>query len=77
VNNTKEFKRYREVAMRSHVNSSFDKDCKNKNDKVDTIASLLSSFNLWNKNIPDMIRGYFDDFDNLLQILCSNTSCFF
>lgn len=63
----KDFKKYRDLAMRSHVNSKFVHLFENHNDKVDLIANLLACYNLWNKNIPDMVRGYFDDMENLLK----------
>ncbi len=62
-----DFEPYRSQALRSHVNSSFDHSISNFNKDVDQIAELLSTYNLWNKNIPDMIRGYFDDMTGILQ----------
>ena len=67
VLNYKDFKKYRDLAMRSHVNAKFVHVFENSNDKVDLIANLLACYNLWNKNIPDMVRGYFDDMENLLK----------
>lgn len=61
-----DFRRYRDIAIRSHVNASFDHTIVHSNEAVNIIASLLSCFNLWNKNLPDMIRGYFDDMTNML-----------
>jgi len=55
--------------MRSHVNSKFDHSILNFNEKVDLIADIISTFNVWNKNIPDMLRGYFDDMFELLKNL--------
>jgi hypothetical protein len=62
-----DFEPYRSQALRSHVNSSFDHSISNINKDVDQIAELLTTYNLWNKNIPDMIRGYFDDMTDILQ----------
>ena len=53
--------------MRSHVNSKFDHTIQNNITDVDTIANLISTYNIWNKNIPDMLRGYFDDMFEILQ----------
>jgi hypothetical protein len=64
-----DFEKYRSLAMRSHVNSKFDHSILNDNEKVDLIADIVSTFNVWNKNIPDMIRGYFDDMFELLRNL--------
>jgi DNA modification methylase len=75
-----DFKRYRNKAIRSHVNASFDHSIKNKNDKVDVIANLISCFNVWNRNIPDMIRGYFDDMTETLKklkmLMIENSKCY-
>jgi hypothetical protein len=30
---------------------------------------LIGTYNVWNKNIPDMLRGYFDDMQNMLERL--------
>ncbi len=69
VNSYADFDPYRTQALRSHVNSSFDHSITNINSDVNQIADLLSTYNLWNKNIPDMIRGYFDDMTKILQNL--------
>lgn len=61
VHDYRDFDKYREVAVRSHVNAKFDHDISNYDEKVDLIASLIGTYNVWNKNIPDMLRGYFDD----------------
>lgn len=75
-----DFERFRSMALRSHVNSKFSHDFTNSNKDVDTVASLISSFNIWNKNIPDMIRGYFDDMElmikNLSKILVDKAKCY-
>ena len=67
VKSYSDFEPYRSQALRSHVNSSFDHSITNFNKDVDQIAELLTAYNLWNKNIPDMIRGYFDDMTGILQ----------
>lgn len=80
VNRQEDFKEYRRMAVRSHVNSSFDHHVKYRNVKVNLIADLISSFNIWNKNIPAMIRGYFDDmtevFKNLQLLMIKGAKCF-
>lgn len=80
VRNYDDFERYRSLAMRSHVNSKFDHRIVNQNKDVDIIAELVSAFNIWNKNIPDMLRGYFDDMEKLLkhilQVLSTDAKCF-
>ena len=80
VENYDDFERYRSLAMRSHVNSKFDHKITNQNADVDLIADLVSTFNIWNKNIPDMLRGYFDDMEKLLKhivtVLSAGAKCF-
>lgn len=67
VHSYKDFQLFRSMALRSHVNSKFNHNFKNQNKDVDTIANLIEAFNIWNKNIPDMLRGYFDDMELMLQ----------
>jgi hypothetical protein len=67
VENYDDFSKYRSIAMRSHVNSKFDHKIINYQKDVDLISETISTFNIWNKNIPDMIRGYFDDTYELLK----------
>jgi DNA modification methylase len=69
ANDYNDFSKYRNAAMRSHVNSGFDHTFNSFIEDVDIISELISSFNIWNKNIPDMIRGYFDDMNRLLSQL--------
>lgn len=75
-----DFKKYRDVAVRSHVNATFDHTIANINQSVDLIANLISCFNIWNKNIPDMIRGYFDDMTHALtqlkKVMVLGARCF-
>ena len=66
VKDTKDFRKYRSGALRSHVNSSFDHTIMHFNNDVDIMAKLLSFYNLWNRNIPAMVRGYFDDMTKVL-----------
>ena len=76
----KDFRKYRSMAIRSHVNSKFDHTIKNSNASVDLISDLISCFNIWNRNIPDMIRGYFDDmtelFRRLYEVMIPHSKCF-
>jgi len=80
VSEYSDFREYRDQAIRSHVNSTFDHSIKNFNEKVDIIAELISCFNIWNKNIPDMIRGYFDDMTETLRrlkmLMISGAKCY-
>lgn len=80
VKTYKDFAQYRSIAMRSHVNSQFDHNIKNYQKEVDLIAEIISAFNIWNKNIPDMLRGYFDDTYELLKniktVLVKDAKCY-
>jgi len=80
VKKYKDFQYYRNLALRSHVNSKFDHNIKNYIKNAALISDLLSTFNLWNKNIPSMICGYFDDMFELLkklkQVLLINSKCY-
>ncbi len=80
VSGYSDFKTYRKMAIRSHVNSKFDHNIKNENNSAKLISDLVSCYNLWNKNIPDMIRGYFDDMEDVLfrlrQIMVDDSKCF-
>lgn len=80
VKTYKDFAQYRSIAMRSHVNSQFDHNIINYQKEVDLIAEIISTFNIWNKNIPDMLRGYFDDtyelIKNIKSVLVKDAKCF-
>lgn len=69
VENYADFSKYRSIALRSHVNAKFNHLIRNPNSDVDLIADTVSCFNIWNKNIPDMIRGYFDDMTDIIKRL--------
>ena len=61
-----DFAQYRNDAIRSHVNAKFDHTIVSQNKDVDLIAECISCFNIWNKNIPDMVRAYFDDMQKVI-----------
>jgi DNA modification methylase len=75
-----DFKKYRSMAMRSHVNSKFDHNIRNLNPSVNIVAEMISSFNIWNKNIPDMVKGYFDDMQDTLnrlqELMVPHSKCY-
>ena len=80
VSSYADFSKYRSIALRSHVNSKFDHAIKNKNESTALISEMVSCFNIWNKNIPDMIKGYFDDmtetFKRLKQVMATGSKCY-
>jgi hypothetical protein len=67
VSEYSDFAQYRNASVRSHVNSSFSKVIKNANKDVSVVTSALTGVTLWNKNIPDMVAGYFDDMTGILK----------
>ena len=80
VDEYSDFGKFREKAIRSHVNAKFDHKIMHSNNKVELIASLIGTYNIWNKNIPDMLRGYFDDMTEVLnrlyQLLKKGNCCY-
>lgn len=62
-----DFRKLRDLAIRSHVNGSVDKNLENKYDLIDWISEQVNTFKLWDKKIPLMIRAYFDDMTKVLQ----------
>lgn len=61
VSSYEDFATYRNLAIRSHVNSKFSHKISNPNEDIKVTAELISTFNIWNKKIPAMLEGYFDD----------------
>lgn len=62
-----DFAQYRNASVRSHVNSSFSKVIGNVDEDVEIVVSALAGVTLWNKNIPNMVAGYFDDMTSVLR----------
>lgn len=75
-----DFEKYRKIAMRSHVNSKFNHEISTKNEQVKLVADTIACHNIWNKNIPDMICGYFDDMHKIMQrvkeLMVSGARCY-
>jgi hypothetical protein len=72
VEGYRDFDKYREGAVRSHVNSKFSHEFKHENEFVNTTTDLIGTYNIWNENIPDMIRGYFDDMTQIMKTIFSS-----
>lgn len=68
INDYPDFKNLRKRAIRSHVNGSVDPNLKNQYFIIDWISAQLKEFDLWDKKIPKMIQGYFDDMTEVLKI---------
>jgi hypothetical protein len=62
-----DFAQYRNASVRSHVNSTFSKVIANSDDDVELVVAALTGVTLWNKNIPAMVAGYFDDMTGILR----------
>ena len=67
VSEYSDFARFRNASLRSHVNATFSKEIHNGNKDVALVSAALSEVTLWNKNIPDMVAGYFDDMTGVLR----------
>ena len=67
VDDYDDFAQYRDIALRSHVNSRFDPTITNSNKDVNVIADLIGTYNVWNKKIPSMLKGYFDDMHEIIK----------
>lgn len=66
-----EEKKIRNSAFTSHVQVQLKNTTHPKIKELKNYLSHIEKFNdeLWNKNIPNMIKGYFFDFENLLKDL--------
>lgn len=73
VNNKEEFRLLRNTGFRSNTNSLNNKPIVYKNEKLENLISLFDIHKLWNKRIPSVVRGYFDDTHTLLNKLYQQT----
>lgn len=73
VNNKEEFRLLRNTGFRSNTNSLNNKPIVYKNEKLENLISLFDIYKLWNKRIPSVVRGYFDDTHTLLNKLYQQT----
>lgn len=73
VSEKEEFKLLRSTGFRSNTNSLNQKPIVYKNKNVESLISLFDSQKLWNKRIPSVVRGYFDDTHTLLNKLYKQT----
>lgn len=74
-----ELKELREQSLVSHLNTKLNKRNQLKNKYVDYFSNIVSQKKLWNKKIPFMIQGYFEDMwlvlKGLYKILNKNAKC--
>ncbi|MET3728192.1 DNA modification methylase [Fictibacillus halophilus] len=61
VKDYKDFKKLRQMAIRSHVNGSVNPDMEHVYPLIKWISEEIDKFDLWDNKIPRMINGYFDD----------------
>jgi len=66
VKNYKEFKKISHSTIRSHLTLSRESKVEWTNPVIDDICEQLGKNEIWNKNIPSMIKGYFDDMHRTL-----------
>lgn len=74
INNKDEFRLLRNPGFRSNTNSLNHKPIFYKNENLENLISLFDIEKLWNKRIPSVVRGYFDDTHTLLSKLYQQTT---
>lgn len=74
VTDKEEFRLLRNTGFRSNTNSLNHKPIIYKNEHLENLISLFDSEKLWNKRIPSVVRGYFDDTYTLLNKLYKQTA---
>ena len=74
VKSQKDFRTLRKTGFRSNTNSTSRKEISYTNKKLESLLSLLNMEILWNKKIPNVIKGYFDHTYTLLSKLYSQTT---
>lgn len=73
VNSHKDLRSLRISGFRSNTNALDKKVVTYKNEYVENLIGLFDSTNLWNKKIPSVVRGYFDDMHTLLGKIYQRT----
>ena len=73
VKNRKEFRELKNKGFRSNTNALNGKLINYTNPYIENLISLFNSDKLWNKKIPNVVRGYFDDMYQLLTKLFIQT----
>ncbi len=74
ISNKEEFRKLRNSGFRSNTNSLNHKPITYKNEYLENLISLFEPQKLWNNNIPNVVRGYFDDMYTLLNKLYRQTT---
>jgi DNA modification methylase len=73
VKDKEDFRTLRNTGFRSNTNSLTNKPIIYKNENLECLIQLFDIEKLWNKRIPDVVRGYFDDTYTLLKKLYQQT----
>jgi len=68
--------KFRQESIRSHVHARWESRNNGKGSELilDIISPYLATLNLWSKQIPSMLEGYFEDIGHLLHILSSRVN---
>ena len=74
VSEKEEFRKLRNTGFRSNTNSLNHKLIIYRNEYLENLISLFEPQKLWNNNIPNVVRGYFDDMYTLLNKLYRQTT---
>lgn len=74
ISTRKEFRQLRNTGFRSNTNALNNKLIIYKNEHIENLISLFDNKRLWNKRIPSVVRGYFDDTYTLLSKLYQQTT---
>lgn len=74
VSDKEEFRKLRNTGFRSNTNSLNHKPITYKNGYLENLIRLFEPQKLWNNNIPNVVRGYFDDMCTLLNKLYQQTT---
>ena len=69
VNSRDDLRRLRRRGFCSNTNADLTQNRKSPIVEVETIATELKNRQLWNKHIPQMVRGYFSDMARLLSAM--------
>lgn len=69
VKSYKDLKKLRSQSLRSHLNVTYDKNILNseKSELLNDILSRVAKVDLWDKRIPYMLLGYFNDMFNIID----------
>ena len=73
IKDKEEFRRLKNTGFRSNTNSLSHKPILYRNEQLESLINLFDSERLWSSKIPNVVRGYFDDFYALLNKLYYQT----